>query len=73
MNCKFEASLASNGSRNNKDVKCPQRTFRCYHCNGRDHMKRDCKEYQASLKPTSEVQVAEKSPQKTLNSKGTVA
>ncbi|KAH3813546.1 hypothetical protein DPMN_142007 [Dreissena polymorpha] len=73
LTCKFEASLASNSSRNNKDVKFPQKTFRCFHCYGRGHMKKDCKEYQESLKSTSEGQVAGKSPQKTLNSKGPVA
>jgi len=73
LTCKFEASLASNSSTNNKDMKFPQKTFRCFHCNGRGHMKRDCREYQESLKQKSGGQVVERSPQKPLNSKGPVA
>ncbi|XP_052220032.1 G patch domain-containing protein 8-like isoform X1 [Dreissena polymorpha] len=73
LTCKFEASLASNSSTSNKDRKFPQKTFRCFHCNGRGHMKRDCREYQESLKQKSGGQVVERSPQKPLNSKGPVA
>ncbi|XP_052219603.1 uncharacterized protein LOC127850481 [Dreissena polymorpha] len=73
LTCKFEASLASNSSTSNKDRKFPQKTFRCFHCNGRGHMKRDCREYQESLKQKSGGQVVEGSPQKPLNSKGPVA
>ncbi|KAH3716154.1 hypothetical protein DPMN_058873 [Dreissena polymorpha] len=65
LTCKFEASLASNSARNNEDMTFPQRTFRCFHCNGRGHIKKNCKVHQESLKSTSEGQVAEKSPQKT--------
>ncbi|KAH3772398.1 hypothetical protein DPMN_173736 [Dreissena polymorpha] len=52
-------------------MKFPQKTFRCFRCNGRGHMKRDFREYQESLE--SEGQVVERSPQKPLNSKGPVA
>ncbi|KAH3785363.1 hypothetical protein DPMN_163451 [Dreissena polymorpha] len=40
LTCKFEASLASNGARNNEDMTFPQRIFRCFPCSGRGHMKK---------------------------------
>ncbi|KAH3886152.1 hypothetical protein DPMN_010153 [Dreissena polymorpha] len=61
LTCKFEASLESNISRNNKAVKFPQKTFRCFHCIGGGHMKRDCKKCQEFLKSKSESKQAEKS------------